>query len=385
MNKKIILWLLVLLVLTGEALALGLRPAKTTLDFKPDSEAEYSFWVVNNDNLDFKVNIYVEGELGGYIQLKEKTLNFKEDDDAKEVRFKLKLPKSLPSGEVKGNIIVEEVIKEGEENYGFTAKLILKHKLTVNSPYPEKYVEGKLSFEEKEDKINLISEVKNLGTQPIEKIKTRFYVNDNLEELESTETKEESLNAGETKKLTSEISRKKISYGEFNLLAYIIYDNYQLELEKKLISGEPEIEILFFDQYFIHNKINQFTIDILNKWNKRLERVFFDIFVFKEGKQIDQLRTSSFDLEGKENKKVEGYFDATNKELGEYEFNLVANYGDKKTSQKFKGTVLEEAEYEKARSSSSNLIYILIGILFGLVIIIFGVLLWYKKGKEKLA
>lgn len=379
MNKKTILWILVLILTTQLVLGLGLRPAKTTIDFKPNLDREHSFWVVNNDNIDFEVNIYVEGELGEYIDIQQNNLIFKEDDDSKKVTYRINLPENLPAGDVKANIVVEEVLNKPKNPYEFSAKLVLKHKVIVKVPYPEKFVEGELDIKEEDKKINLITQVKNLGTKTIEDIKTRFYINDQRETIESTETDEASLDAGETKELKAEIPKSKLDYGEFDILANVIYDGYKLELMKKLIMGEPEIEILYFDKYFIFGKINKFTVNLLNKWNKKLEKVFVEIFVFKDDKQVDQIRTASFDIEGKESDNIEGYFDTTNKELGDYQFEVVVDYNGKKTHKRFTGTVLNEEDYEEAQKERSNLTFILIGILFILIIIVFSILLTRRR------
>jgi len=375
MDKKIMIWGIVLLILLNGVLGIGVRPARTVVDFSPNLESDHSFRVINNDEMDFEVNVYVEGELEEYIKLEEKKMFFKSDEDSKKINFKLKLPDKMPSGEVKGNIVVEEILGSNELPYQFAARVVLKHKIIVTSPYPTKFVEGKIEIEDRGNDLGLVAEVNNLGSKSVEKIITKFYVNDRLEEIDNLETEEGSLEVGEVKRMEVEIPKKKVEYGEFDILAAIVYDDYKLELEKKLVVGDPEIEILYFDKYFVSGKINKFTVDLLNKWNQKIEKVLVDVLVFKEGKEIDRIKTEALDIEGGEMEKVEGYFDATDKEMGDYEFDVVVDYNGKKTHEKFSGKILEEEEYKEATESSGVLTYVLIGILFGLIVIIIGILI----------
>jgi len=372
MKKKIIIWGIVLLIVIEGVLGLGLRPAKTTISFEPDLERTYQFKIVNNDHKDLDVDVEVEGELADYLELPTKTAHLDKDQELLYFDFKIKLPKELSPGGVEGRIIITEKLEEVEVSGNvFNARLKVAHKVIVNVPYPEKYLDAEIEYEEKPESIDLKLSAKNLGREDIGALKTTFEVYDDDKKLISAETSEESLEANENKVLSASIDKSKVKYGEFNILASIFYDNYWLELEKKLVMGRPEIEILYFDKYFIFGKINKFTVDLLNKWNKELRNVFVDVFVFKDGKQVESIRTASFEMEGYESKKVEGYFDA-NKELGDYDFEVVVNYGEEKTHKKFKGSILEEEKGEKIQEekSSKGFVYVLIGVLFGLVIII---------------
>ena len=143
MNKKIMIWIIVFLICVTSVLAIGLRPARTYLDFKPGLEKESGFWIVNNDQQDLSVNIYVKGELAKYVEINHKKAVLKEDEDSKWIDFKIKLPGKLPSGDVKADIIVEQDVSGGKSGE-VRARLVLKHKIVVRAPYPEKFVKGKL-------------------------------------------------------------------------------------------------------------------------------------------------------------------------------------------------------------------------------------------------
>ncbi len=266
MNKKTLMWILVLLISTQIVLGLGLRPAKTTINFEPNLEKEYQFKIVNNEHKDLDVELEVKGELEDYIELLTKTAHLDRDQEMFYFKFKIKFPKELPPSIMESQIIVTEKLPDVNISGNvFVARLKVAHKIIINIPRPKKYLEAEIDFEENANSIDMKLSARNLGQEDIGALKTTFEVYDNDKKLVSVETSEESLGVNEDKVLSASISKSKVKYGEFNVLASIFYDEYWLELEKNLIRGEPEIEILYFDKYFIFGKINKFTIDLLNK------------------------------------------------------------------------------------------------------------------------
>ncbi|MBR9683710.1 LPXTG cell wall anchor domain-containing protein [Candidatus Woesearchaeota archaeon] len=379
MNKKILVWIIVLLISLPLVFSLGLRPAKTTFDFQPELNKEFQFKIVNNDYKDLDVELTIEGELAKYLKLSEDTVHLDKDQELAYVTITADFPEELPPGTIESQIIVTEKLPDVDVSGNvFTARLKIAHKVIVNVPYPNKYLDAEIGFEENADSINITLSAKNLGQEDIGALKTTFEVYDNDRKLVSVKTGEESLGADQNTVLSASINKSEVEYGEFNVLASIFYDEYWLELERNLIQGDPEIDILFFDKYFIFGKINKFTVNLLNNWNKKLENVFVEVFVFKDDNKIDEIRTASFDIEGRESENIGGYFDATDKDIGDYEFDVVVNYDGKKTHQRFKGSILDEEEY-KNMGGNGNWAYILIGILIGLAILILGILLRRRR------
>ncbi|MBU1622701.1 MAG: hypothetical protein ABIH82_04570 [Candidatus Woesearchaeota archaeon] len=368
-----------ILVLVQSVVAIGLRPAKTTVDFTPGLEQESSFTIVNNDQTNFSVKVYAAGELAKYLEFGQDELLFNEHDESKKVSFKLNLPQKLPPGELNTDLVVEELV--GESENAVSAKLVLKHKLIVRIPALGKFVEAKISSQKEENDLKLFSEVKNIGTEPIKEIKTKFSLYEGWKKIYSAETTAESLALGETKMLSVMVPQELVNYGEFDLLAEVSYDKNELVLEEKLILGEPEVEILSFDKYFIQGEINPFLVSLENKWNKKLKDLFIDVLVFKDQEQIDSIRTASFDLKAHEEEQVKGYFDA-DKELGDYIFEVVVNYNGKKSSQKFIGSILIKEDYNQVVESSGS--WLLLGIVLILIILGFGTLILYRKRNQDL-
>ena len=322
---KLISWIALLLLCFNIVFALGIRPAKTSLIFEEGRDYTQQFWVVNNEGREFSVKISAGGEMAQYITLHTSGLSFRADDGAKAVDFEVHLPEFVPPGESKSTITVEEDLTSASPNT-ISSKIVLKHDILIQGPYPDKYVVAKLNFHESGNDIRLVSELENLGKKDIGSIKTIFYVNDKNQNVQELETQQTSLSSKENKLLEAHLDRSLLERGEFLVSALTTYDDQTVEVVKKLVVGQPEVDITYFNEYFIAYAVNQYSLELLNKWNQRLENVFVDVEVTKEGKKIDQFRTKSVDLEGEMTKRINDYLDATDKGPGKYTFNMVVNF-----------------------------------------------------------
>ena len=106
----------------------------------------------------------------------------------------------------------------------------------------------------------------------------------------------------------------------------LTHDDQILELYKTLLIGKPEVDITYFDKYLIANKVNQYTLDLLNKWNQQIRNVYVEVNVLKGGNKIDSFRTRSVDLEAEMMQRVSDYLDAKDKGPGEYTFEMTVYF-----------------------------------------------------------
>ncbi len=333
MKNKIIIWILALLLIIQLAAAIGIRPARTNIavdDYDENNiKVDGKLWVVNNDHREFTVDVYVDGEMADFVKLKtdEKKITFRPEDDAKEVGFEIKFKKEeVPPGTAIANIVIEERFESSQANV-VSSKLLLKHKITFVGPYPDLYIEGSINFHEKGNEVELVAEVKNLGKKDIREVQTIFYVNDKEQKEHELETPAASLKTKETKLLTATIKKDNFNNaGQYEVSAVTKYDDQTLELFKTLLIGKPEVEITYFDKYLIANKVNQYTLDLLNKWNQQIRNVYVEVNVLKGGNKIDSFRTRSVDLEAEMMQRVSDYLDAKDKGPGEYTFEMTVYF-----------------------------------------------------------
>ncbi len=394
MKPKIIMWILIFLVAIQLASAIGIRPARTNIavdDHNEDNiKIDGRLWVVNNNQRELAINIYVEGEMAEFVKLKtpEKKLSFRPEDEAKEVEFEVSFKKDkIPPGTSTANIVIEERF-EGSSPNTISSKLVLKHKINIIGPYPDLYIEGVINFHEKNDRIELVAEVKNLGKKDIKEVQTTFYVNDKEQKEHELETPTASLGTKETTLLTTTIEKDHFeNSGQYEVSAITKYDDQTLELYKTLLIGKPEVDITYFDRYLIAHKVNQYTVDLLNRWNQQIRNVYVDVEVFKDDSKVDSFRTRSVDIEAEMMQRVSDYLDAKDKGPGEYTFEMTVHFwslvsmDEKKFT--FQTDLVTEEDAQKLNLAAPSLTgaavgysgeafstiapWILIGILLGII------------------
>lgn len=319
--------MIIFILLLETALALGIRPAQTTMESETTKDYSGTFWVVNNEGREFMATVSLEGEMAQYVTIKTETLSFRGDDDAKPIEFEVHLPEEVPPGSSTANIIVKESFAAEGSNV-VSSSLVLKHKIIVVGPYPDKYITAKLNFYERKNDIRMVAEVTNRGRKDISQIQANFYVNDQKQKEHVLKSEQTSLSKEENKLLETQIDKDLFERGEFEVATVIEYDDQKLETTKVLRIGKPEIDITYFNEFFIANKINEYTIDLLNLWNQKIRHVFVDVNIKKNQQPVDEFRTKSVDIEGLSAEKINDYLNTKGKEPGKYLFELTVNFWD---------------------------------------------------------
>ncbi len=113
---KIIVWIIIIVLTLQLAAALGIRPAKTTINSEEIKVYKGTIWVVNNDHQELTISLGPGGEFGQYVKLSKTEISFREDIDALPIDFEIQLPPEIPPGGNSTYIMIEETIPA--ENYG---------------------------------------------------------------------------------------------------------------------------------------------------------------------------------------------------------------------------------------------------------------------------
>ena len=71
-SKKILLAVLVISLLASTSFALGIRPAKSEIDYLPGESITGSFRVVNKNSAQETVRVYVEGEAKKHVVIHDR-------------------------------------------------------------------------------------------------------------------------------------------------------------------------------------------------------------------------------------------------------------------------------------------------------------------------
>lgn len=382
---KAIIWIVMLLLCLNIAFALGIRPVKSEVGSMQTYDGKFK--IVNNDHKEMRARIYVEGDLKDYIELKQTEIEFTSSEEMKEVSFSLDIPdRELPPGRIEGRIIVEEQLYSAPTSDGYvSANLKMNHKVYVDIPYPEKYIEVDIKIEEKEESVDLIATVKNLGTEDLDEVKPKLEIFSGEERIASYEHPPEQLDVNEEHSFRSYVEKEKLGNGEFKVLSSIEYAEYTLEIIEAFMIGEPIIRLLNYDKYFEVGRINELALELKSEWNTLISNIHAQIFVFKNGKEVFNTKITSFDLEPYEEKKVLAHIDARALEVGEYDINVVLDYLNQSIVERYEVSVLSPEDYRSRMHNLSPLIYTLIAVIVVAIAIaaLLGYYVFSMKNKSK--
>lgn len=105
--KTYITILLCLLILIPSSLAIALTPAKTAINFEPNTTHQGRLMIFNDQNQDLHLQVKTEGELSEYISLETEKLNLLSTKNSTTFRFQLNFPKSLEEKTHTSKIVFE--------------------------------------------------------------------------------------------------------------------------------------------------------------------------------------------------------------------------------------------------------------------------------------
>jgi len=344
-----------LIVLTLSVNAVGIRPASTELSYDLTKQYNATIWVVNNDKISFNAEIKVEGEMSKYVNLQTANLLFQPETEYLPLNFEINLDENIPPGTHYAYITIAQDLLTSEKDVVYS-KLILKHKIVIFGEYPDKYIKTDVDYTDLGDKIKIVSEIENLGKEPLNQVYTTFNIQGNSNQsLPNLTTSTSALSSQENTQLSTEVQKKSLGEGEFIVSATTYYDDLEVEVSKKMIIGKPEIDITYFDKYFLSGEINKYTLELLNQWNQQIENVYVDINLLKDNRSVDQFRTRSVDISKFSRKQIQDYLDAREQSPGKYWFEMTVNYWntykmDKKT---FTSEFLTESQYKSLKPASN--------------------------------
>ena len=365
------------------ALALGIRPTKTEIDYQPMYAG--SFKVVNNDHQELHVFIYAEGELGEYIHLSQTELELGPEEEFRSVDFALKLTDELPPGTRIGKIIVEEKLS-GIRLAGsyVTANLKVAHKIAVNVPTPDKYVEAKLDVKEQDKGVDIVTTVKNIGKQDIREVQLTVDIYSGTQKISTDDDiPAAALKLFEERDFKTYVEKEQLGQGQYTVRTSLSYDQNTLELAKTFTVGEPIINIVNYERFFAQNRINEFPLELKSEWNNIIKDVHLELSFFKRDEEVFKTKAPSFDVEPYEEKKIISYFDARGLELGPYDLTVTIIHGSHSTIEKYRVEVITEEDYVKKKGGGGKvMIYFLVGAVI-LIVILLAVLFYFVLSMKK--
>ncbi len=334
---KRLTYLFMFLVLMSSAYSIGVIPAYKDVIFEPNKTITMQLKIENDEELDKKISLSVEGELSEYIQFSETDIMIK-GKDSKIISYNLAFPETAKQGNNQVRIIIDSVSDETSDSM-INSEISIVSKLNIKVPYKGQYAEITLYVPNLQDQqsSNFAIQVKNLGTGNIVdgKVIIDIYgpMNDKLITLTGDAPLIEPKDIG----FVYINWNPSLNPGKYFAKATFVYNGKNAYDQKPFFIGSSEITIdaITVDKFTLGGTA-AFDIILSNNWNEKIDDVYADVEI--KDKQENTLaisKTSTEDIDPFGKQVLKAYWNTEHTEQGEYLLEITLNYLDKQTKKVF--------------------------------------------------
>lgn len=354
------------------ALAIGASPAKVSMNYEPNKEITIPYTVRSNTDRDILVNITLLGNLSKYAKISENNIPLKPGETA---TFDLTIKFPVLSGYVGPNDILVSVAESAPAGGGFASRTIVIPKITINFPYPGKYLDitkFHVSNTNQGSPASIDMDLISRGTEFTSFSASVDVLDENNQTVYSKDIASGGILPQKTYSTTSELAVSAMKSGEYTAVLNVNYAT-----EKKIVSQKFRIgtESLNLEDYEPKNATSDSVIplklQIKNDWNGNFDNVYGEIKIANATATTPTKKIGAFgDIT------LEQFIDLRGLEPGEYNGTVTIHFD--KNVKKFPITI------DVLKSESANSSTLLIAIIIIIVVILgLSVVLFMRKGINK--
>ena len=396
MNNKglFVLILVISILLVSNVSAIGITPARTTINFEPGLERVVDFKILNSESKDMNLQIYVDGDLKDYVQiLGDSQFNMKDSQGSKKMQYIINLPSVLSPGLHKAEVVVADIPQENsKEKAHVGAALAVATQIYVHVPYSGKYLEADFKVDGNTDKRFIIA-LAHRGDETVSSVSAEIHIYD-LEgsEIKVLDTNEISINPSESAEIIAKWD-SEVEKGRYVAKAILNYDEEQMLLEKPFEVGSILLDLKqIFVENFALGGIAKFNMVVENKWIETIENAHAEMRIYDDNfGEIDSLESASYDIPAETQTVMNYYWDTADISEDLYDANVILYYSDKKTQQDLKLDVKPESinviglgyviSSQDSSAGSDNNLVVILGIVIGILVLLN--LLWFVILRKK--
>jgi hypothetical protein len=394
-TSRVALAILLLVFLIYTASALGVTPARTTIDFSPGYSQDVSVTVVNSEHKDMDVDIFVQGVLNTSVSLPTNKIHFNADEDSKQITYSFHLPETLEPGDNIAEIVLLEMPPQAGASQAFIgATVAVVTQLVVSVPYPGKFAKAAfdvINAEQGGDALFLFPVV-SLGLEDLENVYANVNIYDiNKKKVGSLETDHVQV---PSKKRVDIISKWKadVPLGNYWANATLTYDNGTLLFNKGFAVGTPLLELQQINvSDFTLGQVAKFNMLVENKWSEPITAAYANTKVFGiTGNAIDEFKSQTYDIPPLTKSVFVSYWDTAGIKKDTYNATISMIYGSK-TADNSVQFVVSDNDIQiiglgyvigTARGQSNTLVIILVTVIVVLVLLN---IMWFLVFRKKFA
>lgn len=231
---KIIMTVAVFIVLalfSSQSSALGISPARQTIEFSPNEVVHGQITLVNSGDAEMTYSLSAQGALTENIEIPtEVTVGARNEN---KISYELKLPSILSSGYHDIMIIATEKKDEALGQTGVMAKLAVASAIRIFVPYPGKYPVIDLVINRNEEAAMIKVIVENLGDEEIAKTFAALRMIGQGGSSETVATETISIPSRERRDLVAEWSPKE--EGKYGVEITLHYDGREIIKKQEIM------------------------------------------------------------------------------------------------------------------------------------------------------
>jgi hypothetical protein len=392
MNKVLVI-LLIGIFMISSVFALGVTPARTTLDFEPGLSRSVGFEILNSGNEDMKVVFSAQGELAEYISLDVDEASILAAENSKSFSYNLNLPSELTPGLHTGEVFAMQ-LPSGPTSEGsqILATLAVVTQVYVYVPYPGKYASSKMyvyNANQGED-VAFVFPVTSQGEFDLTAVRASVDIYNKLnEKVASFATDSIAVPSGTRKELAYKW-KADVPIGDYLAKASLIYDDGTLNFEETFSVGSEDLVLKEINVGgFSLGEIAKLEMLVENKWSEPISDAHVETKIMNDrGDIVSSFESATYDVEPLSKKVFVSYWDTAGVRVGTYETEVAVVYGEKSSVKALqfdveedKLTVIGLGYVISAEGDDSNtLMFVLIGVIILLVLVN---LLWFFMFRKR--
>jgi hypothetical protein len=329
-----LVFLLIGIFMISSVCALGVTPARTTLDFEPGASKSIGFQILNSGNEDMKVVFSAQGELAKYISLDVSEASISAGEGSKSFSYTLNLPSELSPGLHTGEVFAMQ-LPTGSTSEGsqILATLAVRTQVHLYVPYPGKYANAKMYVYGANigEEVKFVIPVVSAGEFDLTSVRANVDVYNKLnEKVDSFNTDSISVSSGARKELAYSW-RADVPIGDYVAKASLIYDDGTLELEEVFSVGSEELELQEISvNDFSLGEIAKLEMLVENKWSEPIGGAHVETKIMNDrGGVVSSFKSASYDVGALSKQVFVSYWDTAGVKVGTYETEVSINYADK--------------------------------------------------------
>lgn len=397
--NKINFWFIAILIgiiILPNLSALGITPARTTVNFEPGLEKSVSISVVNSEGKDVNLVVAVQGELAEYVTLDQTSLSMSASQASKSVGYNIKLPSDLSPGLHTAEIVVLQLPSAGDFGDAFIgAALAVVSQLHVYVSYPGKYAEADMSVLNLDDgNVQFIIPVLSRGDFDLNNVKGEIEIFTSLnKKVGKLDAGKVDILSGERKELTALWDTSEIEPGPYRAVATVHYGGEPIVLERSFNVGNKKMIVESIEvNDFTLGDIAKFEVSVKNEWGEAINEVYTQMLIYNNKDELmADVKSPTYDFESLQNVLMTFFWDTEGVKKGKYDASLLLHYEGLTDEQDLQLEVNEDSiniiglgyvisERGSVFNENKLLTYLVIGVIL-LIIINIG---WFFFLRERL-